>query len=194
MYVDSWQEEIYPQVNRFAIPLDDLPSGNRVGTSPPMKIERSDDAIRLTEIRRRRLKQLRDEMFGGSNKDLSNAIERQPSYVSSVINGKKGIAEELCLDVERRLGLEEGWMSHEEGGPPLVTPKPAINADFMHRCTELVGARFRNKGRPTLQEVQLSSYLYEMFEASAETTTNEQMMLCMDKWLDFAKRNNQRPS
>lgn len=159
-----------------------------------MNIERTDDAIKLMEIRRRRLKQIKDEMFLGSNKDLANAIERQPSYVSSVINGKKGIAEDLCRDVEHRLGLEEGWMSHEEGGPPLVTPKPAINADFMHRCTELVGARFRNKGRPTLQEVQLSSYLYEMFEASSETTTNEQMMLFIDKWLDFAKRNNQRPS
>src|SRR5574337_33822 len=189
MYVDSWQEEIYPQVNRFAIPLDDLPSGNRVGTSPPMKIERSDDSIRLTEIRRRRLKQLRDEMFGGSNKDLSNAIERQPSYVSSVINGKKGIAEELCLDVERRLGLVGGWMSQQDGGPPMVTPKKTLNADFLFRCTEVVGARFRAKARPTLQEIQMACYLYEMFQANADATTDAQMTLFIDQWLEFAKRS-----
>src|SRR5574337_355674 len=89
----------------------------------------------------------------------------------------------------KRLGLDEFWMDRRDGGPPLVTPKKTLNADFLFRCTEVVGARFRAKARPTLQEIQMACYLYEMFQANADATTDAQMTLFIDQWLEFAKRS-----
>lgn len=154
-----------------------------------MNIENPDGAIQIEEVRRGRLRQLRDEMFGGRNIDLSNALYRDPSYISRVILGKKGIKEDFCRYVEKRLGLDEFWMDRRDGGPPLVTPKKTLNADFLFRCTEVVGARFRAKARPTLQEIQMACYLYEMFQANADATTDAQMTLFIDQWLEFAKRS-----
>ncbi len=47
-------------------------------------------------IRVRRLQQLIDEDFDGIKNRLATRLERQPSYIKRVLDGKKGFGEDLA--------------------------------------------------------------------------------------------------
>ncbi|MCE9874249.1 helix-turn-helix transcriptional regulator [Hafnia alvei] len=67
------------------------------------------------EIRRQRLRQLRDERFNGKASALANEIGVDPSYVSRMLypedkKGRKRIGEEMVETIESKLKLPTGWM------------------------------------------------------------------------------------
>lgn len=66
-------------------------------------------------IRRRRLRELLDTKFDGSQAKLADKIGRQADYISTVVRGKRPFGEKFARIVERSLGLPDGWLDAEEG-------------------------------------------------------------------------------
>ncbi|BBL75606.1 hypothetical protein [Methylomagnum ishizawai] len=64
----------------------------------------------LKIIRRERLRQLINEMYGGHQASFAHRIERAPDYISRCLTGNKGIGEELARSIEREFQLPDYWM------------------------------------------------------------------------------------
>src|SRR5574337_881324 len=100
MYVDSWFHNCTAGSIPFASPVGNLPSGTRVGRSQPMNIENPDGAIQIEEVRRGRLRQLRDEMFGGAFAVGLILQNRQPAaFGIKETRAKPGPADIECNDI-----------------------------------------------------------------------------------------------
>lgn len=70
----------------------------------------------LGEVRRQRLLELSRDY-----KNLSQfaiCIERQPSYVSHILSGRKKLGETLSRRIEQLTGRPRGWLDHQDGAPP----------------------------------------------------------------------------
>lgn len=79
------------------------------------------------EIRRQRLKAIKDEQFNGVIAALAEKIDKNPSYVSRLLYpeghpNKKNIADKMVDDIEKALNLPRGWLDG------LVTDDKAVLA------------------------------------------------------------------
>ena len=67
----------------------------------------------IYDIRRKNLRSLLDDLFGGKQVELANALERSPSYISRILSvhsdepspSTRNIGETLARDIEAQLGL-----------------------------------------------------------------------------------------
>jgi len=66
----------------------------------------------IHEVRRQNLARLINERFGGKQKRLADAIDRQPDYVSRVLKGKKNVGEIFARHIEESLHLDRGAMDN----------------------------------------------------------------------------------
>ena len=66
----------------------------------------------IHEVRRQNLARLINERFGGKQKRLADAIDRQPDYVSRVLKGTKNVGEGFARHIEESLHLERGAMDN----------------------------------------------------------------------------------
>jgi hypothetical protein len=104
---------IYPRVISYVNPKDIYQSVNSGHTNKMTTKEK------FKEIRRRNLRLLIDKKFCGKQVDCAQALGRQPDYISRIINGQKGLGEQLAREFENKLGLEQYWFDREhpeEGG------------------------------------------------------------------------------
>jgi SOS-response transcriptional repressor LexA len=69
--------------------------------------------MNTAEIRRRNLKRLVDDQFGGIQSRFGSAIDRQSDYVSRLLRGKKQLGENLARSIESLLQLPERWLDTE---------------------------------------------------------------------------------
>lgn len=70
----------------------------------------------IDNVRQGQLRELLSTRFGGVQRDLAEAIGREPNYVSRMLSNarhRKGIGEDVARDIEKRLGLPRGWMDGE---------------------------------------------------------------------------------
>ena len=78
-----------------------------------------DGNLPLGEVRRLRLLELSREYPNQSQ--FAIRIQRQPSYVSNILAGRKKRGETLSRRIEQLTGRPRGWLDHQEGAP---TPAP----------------------------------------------------------------------
>jgi phage repressor protein C with HTH and peptisase S24 domain len=65
----------------------------------------------IYETRRTNLQSLIEERFGGTQRKLAEAIDRQPDYVSRCLRGHKRIGETFARHIETSLNLPDGYLS-----------------------------------------------------------------------------------
>jgi phage repressor protein C with HTH and peptisase S24 domain len=65
----------------------------------------------IYETRRTNLQSLIEERFGGTQRKLAEAIDRQPDYVSRCLRGHKRIGEKFAVHIEESLNLPAGYLS-----------------------------------------------------------------------------------
>ena len=73
----------------------------------------------IYETRRTRLRQLVVASFGGQQVRLATAIDRQPDYVSRMLNGKKRIGEKLARIIESSADKPNGWLDTPTDNSPI---------------------------------------------------------------------------
>lgn len=100
----SCTHEQYHQIPYQATPGDCLPIGASQVHFQKMEAQ---------EIRKINLTKIKQTLFDGSMARLSEAIERQPSYVSALFSGQeekrhRRIGEKLAREIEQKLSLEPG--------------------------------------------------------------------------------------
>ena len=66
--------------------------------------------METSELRVQKLRTLIRVRFNGVQRNLAEAIERQPDYISRCLTGKKRIGEDLARDIERLLKLPPFWL------------------------------------------------------------------------------------
>ncbi len=92
-----------PIGNVLSIPAGHLPRGKR----------EYDDAVeKITDHRRKRLKELIDKRYDGRRALFAGVVDVAPSYVSRLLSdgrGRKGLGEDLARRFERKCQLENGW-------------------------------------------------------------------------------------
>ncbi len=102
----------------------------------------------IHDIRRLRLKQLISERFGGSAAKFSLEAEVSSSYLSRIFTSnpahRRNVGEKLARNLERKLGLEDGWLDMpinttvleltDSGGireVPALIPAVTPNAEYV---------------------------------------------------------------
>jgi hypothetical protein len=78
-----------------------------------------DGYLPLGDVRRLRLLELSREYPNLSQ--FAIQIQRQPSYVSHILSGRKKLGETLSRRIEQLTGRPRGWLDHQDG-VPLPTP------------------------------------------------------------------------
>jgi len=71
--------------------------------------------MQMDANRRRRLRALIDERFGGSQARFAAKVQRQSGYVARVLNGNRGFGEHLARQIELIVGLPIGWLDADDG-------------------------------------------------------------------------------
>lgn len=66
----------------------------------------------IHEVRRENLAKLIKVRFDGKQRRLADAIDRQPDYISRVLNRSKNVGEAFARHVEKSLGLKPGVLDH----------------------------------------------------------------------------------
>ena len=61
-----------------------------------------------------RLKTLITEQFGGSQKEFSKAVGKNPAQISHWLNGVRAIGDGVAAQIETALDLPRGWMDGKE--------------------------------------------------------------------------------
>jgi hypothetical protein len=143
----------------------------------------------IMAIRRKRMRQLIDERYGGKIVTFAKAIEREPNYISRVLRSKKGIGEEFCGYVEATLDLGKGWMSTEGEDSP-GTGAEHLDSAFLYRCFKAVAAWIARGPHEISDEnrVELACFLYEMFRDDKEVGDNT-MIKWLDRWVSHARKS-----
>lgn len=62
-----------------------------------------------------RVKFLIDERFNGSQTDFSRAIKKSPAQINQWLNGYRNIGDAVALNIEKSLGLPQGYLDGEVG-------------------------------------------------------------------------------
>jgi hypothetical protein len=66
--------------------------------------------METSDLRVQKLRTLIRTRFNGLQRNLAEAIERQPDYISRCLSGKKRVGEDLARDIERLLKLPPFWL------------------------------------------------------------------------------------
>lgn len=66
------------------------------------------------EHRRQRLKSLIDSKYSGIQRNLINQFGLNSGEMSRILSGKKAFGERKARNLERIIGLQSGWLDHED--------------------------------------------------------------------------------
>ena len=147
----------------------------------------------LKEARRQRLRQLRDDRFGGSNTELARALGKQPDYISRAILGRKVVGEAFARELETTLSLPARWMDGDAVAA-IAQDRVFLDAEVLARCISATarwalvdGARLTQ-----IRRAELICTLYEIFFDRPETD-EEQMVTFLRRQARAAIRQPEDP-
>lgn len=128
----------------------------------------------IKEERRRKLRELRDDRFQGSNTVMAKALGRQPDYISRALRGGKTIGEAFAREVESSLGLPARWLDGEEVAL-LAQDRVSLDAEMLDRCMSSTDRWLLVEGGrlSSLRRAELVCTLYELFFDRPETTEDQ---------------------
>lgn len=69
-------------------------------------------------IRRNRLRKYIDDNFNGVIERFAKHVQREPPYLHKLFSGGVNLGERLAREIERRCGLQKGWLDSVEANTP----------------------------------------------------------------------------
>lgn len=132
----------------------------------------------IHEIRRRNLENIRDTMFDGNQRKLSDTLGKQPSILTRTLNpdasGARGIGNNFAREIESKLGLEAHWLDQDHSSDGAELSLVANNASPLNSgldpdivmwvfrtMDELLGKKVRKREGEKWWSLTFI-YLYEM--------------------------------
>lgn len=110
------------------------------------------DGMSIHETRRSNLVRLIKDRFDGKQRRLADDIDRQPDYISRILNGSKNVGEKFARHVEQSLGLPDGYLDVPEDGKGY----PVLRFSRGSNVSEDVGGY---GDKPSNQELEFVGHL-----------------------------------
>lgn len=125
---------------------------NSVRALPGISGRYKDAGVDTKEIRRQKLNELIRE-YDNSQRKLAEAAEYNPSYISQLATGYRGIGEETARHLEQIAEKSAGWMDGIDDPLSLLPPEEAALV-LKYRESD-------KRGKSTIQSVADAQSAYE---------------------------------